>query len=100
MKVRSNRFRKVAGLGLFGIACILAEQRNETQAQEHFARAHQAQNAGDLQTAIAEYLDSKTAKLDALAAKVEAAVERLQEYRTALITAAVTGKIDVRKAVK
>jgi hypothetical protein len=28
-----------------------------------------------------------------------AAVERLQEYRTALITAAVTGKIDVR-AVK
>jgi len=26
-----------------------------------------------------------------------AAVERLQEYRTALITAAVTGKIDVRQ---
>jgi type I restriction enzyme S subunit len=29
--------------------------------------------------------------------KVEAAIEKLQEYRTALITAAVTGKIDVRK---
>ena len=29
-------------------------------------------------------------------AKVETAIERLQEYRTALITAAVTGKIDVR----
>jgi len=29
-------------------------------------------------------------------AKVEEAVERLQEYRTALVTAAVTGKIDVR----
>ena len=28
--------------------------------------------------------------------KVEEAVERLQEYRTTLITAAVTGKIDVR----
>jgi hypothetical protein len=28
-----------------------------------------------------------------------AAAERLQEYRTALITAAVTGKIDVRSAV-
>jgi type I restriction enzyme S subunit len=50
------------------------------------------------QTAIAAYLDLETAKLDALAGKVEAAVERLQEYRTALITAAVTGKIDVRKA--
>ena len=31
-------------------------------------------------------------------AEMKAAVERLQEYRTALITAAVTGKIDVRKA--
>ena len=28
--------------------------------------------------------------------KVEAVIEKLQEYRTALITAAVTGKIDVR----
>jgi type I restriction enzyme S subunit len=37
------------------------------------------------------------AKLDVLVGKVEEAVERLQEYRTALITAAVTGKIDVRK---
>ncbi|MBX3417878.1 MAG: restriction endonuclease subunit S [Pirellulaceae bacterium] len=48
------------------------------------------------QTAIAAYLDTETAKLDALVAKVEEAIERLQEYRTALITAAVTGKIDVR----
>jgi type I restriction enzyme S subunit len=50
------------------------------------------------QAAIAAYLDRETAKLDALVAKVEAAIERLQEYRTALITAAVTGKIDVRGA--
>jgi len=50
------------------------------------------------QLAIASNLDRETAKLDALVAKVEEAVERLQEYRTALITAAVTGKIDVRKA--
>ncbi len=48
------------------------------------------------QTAIAAHLDKETAKLDALVGKVEEAVERLQEYRTALITAAVTGKIDVR----
>ena len=31
-----------------------------------------------------------------MVAKVKIAIERLQEYRTALITAAVTGKIDVR----
>lgn len=50
------------------------------------------------QVIIATYLETETAKLDALAGKVERAIERLQEYRTALITAAVTGKIDVRKA--
>lgn len=48
------------------------------------------------QTAIATYLDRETAKIDRLVAKVETAIARLQEYRSALITAAVTGKIDVR----
>jgi type I restriction enzyme S subunit len=48
------------------------------------------------QQAIAAYLDRETARIDALIEKVEAAIERLQEYRQALITAAVTGKIDVR----
>ncbi len=48
------------------------------------------------QRAIAAYLDRETAKLDALVAKAQEAIERLAEYRTALISAAVTGKIDVR----
>ncbi len=48
------------------------------------------------QQAIAEYLDRETARIDRLVEKVEAAIERLQEYRQALITAAVTGKIGVR----
>ncbi len=51
------------------------------------------------QTAIAGYLDRETAKIDWLVEKVEVAIVRLQEYRTALITSAVTGKIDVREAV-
>ena len=50
------------------------------------------------QTAIADFLDRETAKIDRLIAKIETAIERLREYRTALITAAVTGKIDVRGA--
>lgn len=50
------------------------------------------------QRAIADYLDCETSKIDRLSAKVEEAIERLQEYRAALITAAVTGKIDVREA--
>lgn len=49
----------------------------------------------DEQTAIAEYLDHKTAQIDALCAKIEAINARLNEYRTALITNAVTGKIKV-----
>ena len=49
------------------------------------------------QRAISAYLDRETAKLDALVAKVRAAIERLRELRTALIAAAVTGKIDVRE---
>ena len=48
------------------------------------------------QRAIADYLDRETTKIDRLVEKIEAAIERLQEYRSALITAAVTGKIDVR----
>ena len=51
----------------------------------------------DEQRAIAEYLDRATARIDALTFKAEAAIERLQEYRAALITVAVTGKIDVRE---
>lgn len=48
------------------------------------------------QKTIAAYLDEQTGKIDALIAKLEQAITTLQEYRTALITAAVTGKIDVR----
>ncbi|CRI63158.1 Restriction modification system DNA specificity domain protein [Thiocapsa sp. KS1] len=48
------------------------------------------------QHAIGDFLDHETARIDGMIAKVETAIARLQEYRTALITAAVTGKIDVR----
>ena len=48
------------------------------------------------QQAIAAFLDRRTERIDALCSRVETAIERLQEHRTALIAAAVTGKIDVR----
>lgn len=48
------------------------------------------------QTAIADYLATKTGGLDALVGQAVEVVERLTEYRQALITSAVTGKIDVR----
>ena len=48
------------------------------------------------QQAIADFLDRETTKIDALIAKIERVIKLLEEYRTALISAAVTGKIDVR----
>ena len=47
------------------------------------------------QVAIADYLGNETTKIDRMIQKVETAIEKLTEYRTALITAAVTGKIKV-----
>ena len=51
----------------------------------------------DEQRMIAAFLKSETAKIDGLVARVRQAISHLTEYRTALISAAVTGKIDVRK---
>lgn len=48
------------------------------------------------QQAIAKYLDFEVSQIDALTDKIELAIARLTEYRQALITSAVTGKIDVR----
>ena len=51
------------------------------------------------QRSIVQFLDHETAKIDALIAKVKQAIDLLKEFRTAMISAAVTGKIDVREAV-
>ena len=50
----------------------------------------------DEQTAIVAYLARESAKIDSLLAESERSIELLKERRTALISAAVTGKIDVR----
>jgi type I restriction enzyme S subunit len=52
------------------------------------------------QQAIVKYLDSETAHIDSLVALIQEQTEKLRTYRQALITAAVTGKIDVRGAVQ
>ena len=72
-------------------------------AQEQFNVAHAVNflvavpSLGE-QRQIREYIEHESAELDALAANVREAIERLKELRTALISAAVTGKIDVRAA--
>lgn len=51
------------------------------------------------QRAVVAYLKSELAKFDALTAEAQRAIELLKERRTALISAAVTGQIDVRQRV-
>ena len=46
---------------------------------------------------IATYLDEQTARVDGLIAESERFIELARERRSALITAAVTGQIDVRE---
>lgn len=49
------------------------------------------------QHTIARFLDEKTAEIERQTEKIRQAIEKLNEYRAALITHAVTGKIDVRQ---
>jgi type I restriction enzyme S subunit len=48
------------------------------------------------QRAIINWVANETAKIDTLTAEAQRAIDLLQERRTALISAAVTGQIDVR----
>lgn len=51
------------------------------------------------QCSILAYLDSAIERLDTLLSKTERSIKLLKERRSALITAAVTGQIDLREAV-
>jgi type I restriction enzyme S subunit len=44
---------------------------------------------------IVDFLDFETARIDAVCDKTNQSIEKLREFRSALITAAVTGQIDV-----
>ena len=48
------------------------------------------------QKAIAEFLDRETGRIDRLIEKTQQSITLLSEFRSALITAAVTGQIDVK----
>lgn len=51
------------------------------------------------QIKIVGEIGRETRKIDELISEIEEGIERLKEYRTALITEAVTGQIDVRGEV-
>ena len=52
------------------------------------------------QALIVDYLKERLEQVDLVRRRVEDSIERLHEYRSALVTVAVTGKIDVRDYVQ
>ena len=50
------------------------------------------------QTQIVYHIDKINSETELTISKAEKQIELLQEYRTALISEAITGKIDVRQA--
>lgn len=63
----------------------------------HLARMRVALPPAKEQCRIASYLDAQSAKIGALIHETERFIELSRERRSALITAAVTGQIDVRE---
>ena len=51
------------------------------------------------QREIVRYLDDRSQRFESLICRVRDGITRFKEFRTALISAAVTGKIDVREEV-
>jgi len=50
------------------------------------------------QVKIVAFIESQSTKIDRAVSRIEKEISFLQEYRTALISEVVTGKIDVREA--
>lgn len=50
------------------------------------------------QIKIVDFLDIETIRIDSLTSKMEKEIELLKEYKTALISEVVTGKVDVRNS--
>lgn len=48
------------------------------------------------QTEIVNFIEAKTAKIDKLVAEITQQIEKLKEYKTSVISEAVTGKVDLR----
>lgn len=79
--------------------CVGASASMQNFAMTDFRNIALALPPVDEQLAIVGFLVDRTSQIDDLIRKSNAVIEVLREYRSALITDAVTGKIDVRGAV-
>jgi type I restriction enzyme S subunit len=69
----------------------------QRQIKNHLLRVIQVATPPlDDQQKIVSFLDTETARIDNLISKQKMLIEKLKEYRSSIISHAVTGKIDVR----
>lgn len=101
-KTESTRFmfyvlRCAAGLGVFvsnGNTNTIIHLTAEKLRQHRFAFP-----PDDEQRAIAEFLDAVVDRVDLATSRIDESINKLTEYRSALITAAVTGQLDIPAAL-
>ncbi len=92
-KYLSYVLRTYRDIGVFDVVCNKSTILHLTA--EKLRALHVPAPPSDVQREIVAYLDHQTAKIDALIAKAEEFIALARERREALITEAVTGKIDV-----
>ena len=80
-------------------ACAGTSSSMQNLSQEEFRLFRLGVPPQEEQSAIVTFLDRETAAIDALITDAQDAITLLQERRSALFSAAVTGKIDVRGLV-
>ena len=85
------------GRGLMGLNSPGAAGRNRTIRMDSFLEEEVPLPLLEEQREIVATFRSNERRLQSLSGKVREAMERLKELRTALISAAVTGRIDVRE---
>jgi type I restriction enzyme S subunit len=73
-----------------------SSRKDPNISQERVRNAPFLKPPRDEQDSIVNYLDAQTTAFDTLTAEAQRAIDLLQERRSALISAAVTGQIDVR----
>lgn len=76
--------------------CVGASSSMQNLAMTDFRNIAVAIPPADEQAAIVDFLADRSAKIDNLTKKSTDVIDVLRDYRSALITAAVAGKIDVR----
>ena len=89
---RSSLFRKLGEASMYGAG---GQKRIPDNFVRNFALAFPPLSE---QVNITNFLEVETNKLEKLAGNATRAITLLKERRSALISAAVTGKIDVREA--